>query len=200
MKPPREHGFWVMLTLALFVGVCMAPSWQSVVFAALLGALSVGLAMWLGRRIRKSVWLQALAGPLLAAWLIPVGVVGGMPPVEIIRIYTPLALAFLSTTLSVQAILYRAQKKEIAAARARWGAVAVALLGAFGGLVLQERRLTLALFLCFFCVTALLVLQPSARRMKQVGLVVTVVQLGVALLLVLERGSWALLAKLLPVL
>lgn len=64
MKPPREHGFWVMLTLALFVGVGMAPRWQSVMCAALLGALSVGLAMWVERRAPDRQPLSQNPSPL----------------------------------------------------------------------------------------------------------------------------------------
>src|SRR5690606_17783879 len=91
MQPPREHGFWVMLVLALAVGVGVAPGWRVVFFATCLGSLSTGLAMWIGRRIRRSSWLQVLSGPLLASLAVPIGMVGGEPLKRMLILHAPLS-------------------------------------------------------------------------------------------------------------
>jgi putative Mn2+ efflux pump MntP len=182
-KPPREHGFWVMLVLALAVGIGAVPGATTVLCAVSLGAISIGVAIGVGRRIRRSALLQVLSGPLLAALAVPVGMVGGAPFVSMLSRYVPLALVFLATTLVVQETLYRAQKKVRAAARARWGALGVSFFAVGLSYVHHSTRVMVGLVFSAAFVLAILVAKPSTRRMKRIGLSVAVVQLVVASLL-----------------
>src|SRR5690606_20776642 len=135
MKPPREHGFWVMLFIALAVGVAAAPGWLALLSAACLALFSTGLAMWLGRRIRRNAWLQVLSGPSLATLAVPIGVIGGASLEKMLNLYLPVALVFLSTTLAVQAIFYRAQRKQSATQRAEYAALSVSFVAVLISLV-----------------------------------------------------------------
>lgn len=192
MKAPREHGFWVMLGVTLAMGSALGRSMATVVVAIVLAAGSVAAAIVVGRKIRKNSLLQMSAAPLFAGLVVPLAVVGRCS-FEWACFYSgALALVFLSTTLSVQAILLRARRQQMNARLSSGAAVALAAF-ALLGLALAGPFLRTFLAASFAPVLLvgmwLAVRPPSAKKLRWVGLSIAAVQLLAAGALVANELS-----------
>lgn len=190
MKPPREHGFWVMLGVSLATGSALGRSTATVVVAIVLAAVAVAAAMVVGRKIRKNSLLQALASLFLGGLVVPLGAFGRCSFERSCFYAGALALVFLSTTLSVQAVLLRARRRLTNAQVSNVAALGVAGL-ALAGLALtgsSSRPLVVLSFApVLFLGTWLVILQPSAKKLWRIGLSIALVQLFAATALVADE-------------
>lgn len=180
MKPPREHGFWVMLGVALTTGIALGRSVPTVVVAIALAAGAIASAMIIGRKIRKNALLQALAALLLGGLVVPLGAFGRCSLDRSCAYGGALALVFLSTTLSVQAVLLRARRRLASARLSNLGAVGVAGLALLGLVLtgLWSRPSVAASFASVLLLgTWMAIRPPSAKRLRRVGMSIAVVQL-----------------------
>lgn len=180
MRTPREHGFWVMLTVALLLGVTLGGSAASLGLAALaFGALLAGAAV-VGRRIRKNVPLQVGAALLLGASVFPLARAGSCGVSESLLASGTLALVFSSTTMSVQEILLRARKRLWAARLSGGLAVFTTAAALAAALFFHSRAATLAFSLTLALQLAFAFWPPSPKRLRFVGMAIACVQLLVA--------------------
>lgn len=177
MKTPREHGFWVMLFIALLCGVALGRSLASLTLATIVGCGTVFAAMLVGRKIRKNVLLQVAAACLLGVLVLPISMVGECESTRSVLAAATLAVVFSSTTMSVQAILLRARKR-FSAARLSAG-LALGTAAIFLGLAVAFSFAAAAVATsgAFLLGSVLLVRKPSAKRLRWVGVAVATVQL-----------------------
>ncbi len=174
-----------MLLVALAAGIGLRPSWATVLFALGLGAIMIGAAMAVGRRIRKNERLQVLAAGTLGLLVLPIGSAGGASLRESLAVGAPLCIVYLATTLSVQSILLRARRQTDRARRFAVASIVLAGVSATLGGVLWGAGASWALGLATLMGAAFLVAPPSPRRLKRVGMTVASVQAVAAALLVL---------------
>lgn len=177
IKVPREHGFWVMLSVALLSGVTLGGSGASLGLAAFVfGGAFLG-AVAVGRRIRKNVPLQVLAALVLGALVFPVARAGDSGVRESLVAAGTLSLVFSSTTMSVQAILFRARKRRVLAKWSGYLAVFATLAGLGGSVFLRAEAATWAMGFTLALNLSLVVWPPSAKRLRFVGMAIGCVQL-----------------------
>lgn len=183
-RAPREHGFWVMLVVACGSGVALAPSLESVLGALLLVVASVFAASFVGKKIRKNVQLQAVAALGLGGLIFPIGVSGGASVGDSLFVATGIAGVFLSTTLTVSALLLRARRRVDSAARARAYAIALPLVSlVVAAATGQVEAFFVASSVALFSV-AIAVRPPSLKKLRTLGLSVAAIQVLCALVLI----------------
>ncbi|MCP4443982.1 MAG: hypothetical protein GY811_01370 [Myxococcales bacterium] len=111
LKVPREHGFWVMLVIALVASVGRSEELlHASGVAAALAALTIVLGGRFHKKVRKTPWAQVVASALLGTLVLPIEGIGRVP----IRLATVDSLAWIAVfsafSLSVRAIFARARK------------------------------------------------------------------------------------------
>ena len=121
-RAPREHGFWVMMVLALAAGLLLQPSWVGLATALGIALALVAGAVVIGRRIRKNPALQLASTVLLGLVPAPIALVGGAEMGQTLLVAVGLAAAFTAGGLLVVSVLQRARKRFSTAAWTRWSA------------------------------------------------------------------------------
>ena len=181
---PREHGFWVMLGLSTAGGIGIAPTTQSMLASAILVVAAVWGAMRLKRLVRRSLPLQALSVVVLALLATPIAVFGGARLEQGLAVSVPLAFLFLSCSLCVHEILYRAKRRVPHATWSGRGAILLALSGVAVSATMFSWEAAAAMAAGTLLIALLRLVRPSAKQLKRVGLSVAGVQtLAVALLI-----------------
>jgi hypothetical protein len=185
-RAPREHGFWVMLLLALGAGVALGPSARGLGAALAVGLGAIGGASLVGRRIRKNAPLQTFAAAGLGASAGAVAALGGAELAGAARLGAVLALAFVAGALAVRAVLERARRqpeaaRRLAAAGALLPALGAAGLWVSGGTSAQSAALGVTALYC----GAVALAAPSAKRLRLLGLTIALAHLLTATLAVL---------------
>lgn len=177
MNTPREHGFWVMLGIALSTGSALGRSTATVLLAVLLSFVTVFGAMVVGRTIRKNSLLQALAALFLGGLILPLGVIGQCPFGRSALYTGALTFVFLSTTLSVQAVLLRARRRPKSARLNNLIAIGIATAGLAWAALSSRLLLGVSFAPVLFLGLWLALRAPSPKKLRWIGLSIALLQL-----------------------
>ncbi len=169
-RAPREHGFWVMMVLALAAGLLLQPSWVGLATALGIALALVAGAVVIGRRIRKNPALQLASTVLLGLVPAPIALVGGAEMGQTLLVAVGLAAAFTAGGLLVVSVLQRARKRFSTAAWTRWSACLLSAAATIwylaGGHPYKAAALAVTTLYC----VGVLWWCPSAKRLKAIGL------------------------------
>lgn len=110
---PKEHGFWVMMAVALIASIGRA-GWQlfPIAIALASGLTAIVLGGVLHNTIRRKPWAQLAASPALAFLLIPAEVTAGLPWRLILTDVLAWMFLFLGCSLAVRATFARGRKRK----------------------------------------------------------------------------------------
>ena len=182
-RAPREHGFWVMLALTVLAGLGLSPSWLGAAVASItfLGAL-LGAA-WIGRRIRKNAGLQIASSMLLGLAAAPIALAGGASVMSAWLVAFGLGTAFTAGALTVTSVLLRARRRPAQADIAGWCGFAIPVTLSASFLLMGQPCKALALGVTALYALTLLMLQPTAKALKPIGLTISAAHATTALLL-----------------
>lgn len=173
-RAPREHGFWVLLTLALAFGFFPQASWRAAAISSLTAMVFIGGAVIVGKRIRKNAPLQAFGSAGLALAAFPGLWLSGQSLQEIAHSLLPLGVMFVAGTFAARAVLERAKKKPAEAGKAALASVILPAAFVLIALLLGQLNRAAALLLTLAFCAALGLMMPSAKRLKQVGIGIAV--------------------------
>ena len=181
---PTEHGFWVMLAIALLAGVARAGATPGTVAVAIgLGLSTIFVAGRFHAQVRKSPVAQVLSSAALGLLLVPIEGIGQVPAQIVAADAAAWVPVFSGFSLSVRAIFARARK---GGSGAPLTLLALALPLASGLAlywVVGVRNLPVSL-VGFTGALVFAIWRPRPRLLKQSGVLMTVL-LVLALLLVL---------------
>lgn len=174
-----------MVVVSTVVPLLHTPTWGAVFAVAVLLPATVAGAALVGRRIRKNGRLQLALSAIVGAQAAPIVFWGGGSWEQAAKLGVSLAVVFVAGVGSVRAILQRRCRRHDAAIG--WSVVSIsapltlALILAGGGDSLEA----LALGLVSLYGLCLLLWQPDARRLKQIGISLATLQVLAGLLLVI---------------
>ncbi len=182
-RAPREHGFWVMLALTVLAGLALRASWAGAAVASItfLGAL-LGAA-WIGKRIRKNPSLQVVSSMLLGLSAAPIALAGGASATSAWLLAFGLGTAFTAGALVVTSVLLRARRRPAQADATGWCGFALPVTLSASFLLVGHPYKALALGITALYALTLLLLQPSAKAMKRIGISISAAHAATALLL-----------------
>lgn len=174
-----------MLAVALGTGFAMQPSWAGLVGAVLITASTVSGAMLIGKRIRKHPRLQVTAALAMGAAPAPIALLGGAEPLRVGLVAAGLATIFVAGAASVIAVLQRARKQLIQARLTAVGAAVLATCVAVLFWYLGHPTKAAAVGITALYAAFLLLSAPSAKRLKRIGISISVAHALSAALLAL---------------
>ncbi len=183
-RAPREHGFWVMLALTVVAGLGLAPSWLGLAVALAVFAGAMIGAAWIGKRIRKNPSLQVGSSMLLGMAAAPIALTGGAAAASAWLLALGLGTAFTAGALSVNSVLLRARRRPAQADATGWCGFALPVTLSASFLLMGHPCKALALGITALYALTLLLLQPSAKALKRIGLTISAAHATTALLLI----------------
>jgi len=170
---PREHGFWVLLGISLFVALARFPSWKGAALALALAVFTIAAAMLVGRRIRKNPALQAAASVMLSLLVLPIALSSGASLAHAAHVTVALGAIYMAGTYCVRAILERARRAPAKSRAAGVTSIALPFLVGVAAHALGGTWIAAALAVTTVYCGVVFAAAPSAKRLKVIGLTIS---------------------------
>jgi hypothetical protein len=174
-----------LLAVTVSAALLRASSWSALLTAVVTSTLVIVSASIVGKRVRKNIPLQAAGSTAVALSALPILLSGEVPLRDSLALTLTLAVAFLSGTFCVQAILYRAKKSPQAERHAATASVLLPLAGATLADQIFGQWPAVALGLVAIYTLTVALLAPSARGLRRVGLSISAIHIAASLLAIL---------------
>lgn len=170
---PREHGFWVLLGIALFVALARFPSAKGTLVGFALALGTICAAALIGRRIRKNPALQAFASVMLSLLVLPIAYASGALLSDAAHVTIALGSIYMAGTYCVRAVLERARRSPQKSALAGVASIAIPFLVGVGAHALGGTWIAAALAVTTVYCGLVFAAAPSAKKLKLIGLTIS---------------------------